>query len=74
MRRALNSKLSAVAQKPTEEESAGFLDVFEICSFLDKSSEDARLHRALTNVREEPKASVLSAYKICDLAYKILKV
>ena len=27
-----------------------------------------------TNVREEPKASVLSAYKICDLAYKILKV
>jgi hypothetical protein len=26
------------------------------------------------NVREEPKASVLSAYKICDLAYKILKV
>jgi hypothetical protein len=28
----------------------------------------------LTNVREEPKASVLSAYKICDLAYKILKV
>jgi hypothetical protein len=28
----------------------------------------------ITNVREEPKASVLSAYKICDLAYKILKV
>ena len=26
------------------------------------------------NVREEPKASVLSTYKICDLAYKILKV
>jgi len=26
------------------------------------------------NVRQEPKASVLSAYKICDLAYKILKV
>ena len=27
-----------------------------------------------TRVRQEPKASVLSAYKICDLAYKILKV
>jgi hypothetical protein len=25
-------------------------------------------------VRQEPKASVLAAYKICDLAYKILKV
>ena len=24
--------------------------------------------------RQEPKASVLPAYKICDLAYKILKV
>jgi hypothetical protein len=28
----------------------------------------------LSNVRQEPKASVLSAYKICDLAYKVLKV
>jgi len=27
-----------------------------------------------SRVRQEPKASVLSAYKICDLAYKILKV
>ena len=27
-----------------------------------------------SNVHEEPKASVLSAYNICDLAYKILKV
>ena len=25
-------------------------------------------------VRQEPKASVLAAYKICDLAYKNLKV
>jgi hypothetical protein len=25
------------------------------------------------NVRQEPKASVLSAYKICDLAYKIFE-
>ena len=30
--------------------------------------------KAWCNVREEPKASVLSAHKICDLAYKILKV
>jgi hypothetical protein len=27
-----------------------------------------------SRVRQEPKASVLAAYKICDLAYKILKV
>ena len=27
-----------------------------------------------SRVHQEPKASVLSAYKICDLAYKILKV
>jgi len=32
------------------------------------------LVHAWSNVREEPKASVLSTYKICDLAYKILKV
>ena len=28
----------------------------------------------MNRVHQEPKASVLSAYKICDLAYKILKV
>jgi hypothetical protein len=27
-----------------------------------------------SRVRQEPKASGLAAYKICDLAYKILKV
>ena len=27
-----------------------------------------------TRVRQEPKASVNATYKICDLAYKILKV
>ena len=28
----------------------------------------------LNNVRQEPKANANAAYKICDLAYKILKV
>jgi hypothetical protein len=30
--------------------------------------------RELSNVRQEPKANTNAAYKICDLAYKILKV
>jgi hypothetical protein len=31
-------------------------------------------HNVWIRVRQEPKASVLAAYKICDLAYKILKL